>query len=785
MRPPRLPIFACAAVAAVGSGLQGFGAATAIAGVVLVCAALPRPMRRVAIVVVAGVVAGTAATAFAAPFPLPPDVPHAMSTTGTVIDAVARPNGRTSFLIEPTDGLRVRGTVREPLAVGSCARLHGRLTPFDEPRNPGEPSLRAIEAEARVVGTLEHARVVADAPCPGSDVGAWMPRLRAAASRVVDSALPAVPAAILAGALYGERGALPPALMQAFQDTGTVHVLVTAGLHLGVVAALATWLFARLGVARTGAACATIGIVWTYAFATGGHLPSLRAATMLSFALVAHALGRRSLSWNAFFAAMLVVALAWPAAVRSVSFALSFSCVAAILIFARPIARRLECMRVPEILREPIALTVATQLGVWPLTAAVFLVVSPYAVLANLIVVPGIALAMVLGFATLATQPAPDVASACAAVAALVLDAVATVVRAVASLPGAHVAVAPPQAWAIVVYDAACVLAAWLLRSERVAAAAGAIAVASCLVLASAHRYDSELRITMLDVGQGDGILIRTPHGHALMIDTGGALERGTTEDGGSPAEAVGERIVVPSVLRAGVTHLDGIILTHPHGDHVGGCFPLLRTIGADWIADSGQSYSGRAFAHCMTFARARGIPIHEPHCGDVVRTDDRITLRFLAPCAPYFTDGKNDVNENSIVVMLEYRTFRMLFMGDAGAQSEARLLASGVDLHADVLKVGHHGSAYSSTDAFVVAVHPRLAMISVGRHNTFGHPASTTLATLRRHGVRIVRTDICGAITIAADDADPSTMLPCDANRSVRSQRSVAMQPRANRSSR
>lgn len=243
------------------------------------------------------------------------------------------------------------------------------------------------------------------------------------------------------------------------------------------------------------------------------------------------------------------------------------------------------------------------------------------------------------------------------------------------------------------------------------------------------------------------------------MIDAGGRLEIGGNDEESS-AEAVGERIVVPYLIRSGVRHVDGIILTHPHGDHVGGCAPILRELGAEWIADSGQTYGGHAYRDCIATARAQHVPIRYPRAGEVWRTDDGVTLRFLAPSEPYFTDSGDDVNENSIVVMLEYQGFRALFMGDAGQNSEARLLASGADLRATFLKAGHHGSAYASTPAFIAAVHPKTAIISVGRHNHFGHPAPRTLATLRAAGVRIYRTDQCGALTVTPDRV--ATMLEC-----------------------
>jgi competence protein ComEC len=206
-------------------------------------------------------------------------------------------------------------------------------------------------------------------------------------------------------------------------------------------------------------------------------------------------------------------------------------------------------------------------------------------------------------------------------------------------------------------------------------------------------------------------------------------------------------------------------------------------------IFDSGQTYSGRAYRDAIAAAHSHGVPVVLARRGMRWRSEDGVTLDVLAPSLPFLSDTGDDVNENSIVVMLKYHEFRELFMGDAGEASEARLLATttpchpeqrrgtatiatvdrdpsttlGItcdDLHADVIKVGHHGSRYASTPAFVAAVHARLAVISVGRHNTFGHPAPATLEAWRRAGGDVLRTDLCGAISLA--DQTVATMLRC-----------------------
>ena len=181
-------------------------------------------------------------------------------------------------------------------------------------------------------------------------------------------------------------------------------------------------------------------------------------------------------------------------------------------------------------------------------------------------------------------------------------------------------------------------------------------------------------------------------------------------------------------------------------------------------IFDSGQTYSGRAYRDAMEAAHSHGVPVVPARRGMRWTSGDGVTLDILAPEMPFLADTGDDINENSIVVMLRANGFRELFMGDAGEASEARLLAADAlwesDLHANVVKVGHHGSRYASTPAFVAAVHPRMGIISVGRHNTFGHPAPTTIEAWSATGADVLRTDLCGAISIV--DGSATTILRC-----------------------
>jgi competence protein ComEC len=688
---------------------------------------------------------------------------------GTIVGDVRHGDAVNAFPLALAGGSVVQSTLREAVAPGDRIVVRGRLVPFDEARNPGEPSRRAIALGEGLAGEFHAERMIVRAPADPRDARTWAARARAALSARLRSRVREPEATVLAGALWGERGSLPHDLRDDFQATGTVHVLVTAGLHLGVIAALIAALLRLFCVPRIAAALAAIPCVVAYAWLSGAHLPSQRAAVMVSIALIARACGARVVSWNALALAAIAVAVLWPASVTTVSFALSFSCVSAIVLFARPIEHALARVALPARMREALALTIATQIGVWPLSAATFGLIAPYAVLANAVVVPATGLGMIAGATALLFANVPIAGDMAALAAGWDVAMIVRVVNAVAALPGARLSVAPPPPYAIVAYDFVAILAARLLH-RRPPLATALLAVATVAVLTATLRPpDGRLTITMLDVGQGDGIVIRTPRGHTILIDTGGRLERGSGEGGQSPAELVGERIVLAYLRRTGVREVDLLVNTHPHGDHVGGCFPIVQALRVEAIADSGQSYGGRAFRDCMTAAHMRHVPVILVRRGMHYVTNDGVALDALGPEEPLLAEGTNDVNENSVVLRLTYRCtacarpFRMLFMGDAGAQSEARMLATGADLEADVLKVGHHGSAYSSTPAFIAAIRPRYALISVGRHNLFGHPAQTTLTTLQHLGATVYRTDRCGAISLEAGAAIRITpMLSC-----------------------
>jgi competence protein ComEC len=246
-----------------------------------------------------------------------------------------------------------------------------------------------------------------------------------------------------------------------------------------------------------------------------------------------------------------------------------------------------------------------------------------------------------------------------------------------------------------------------------------------------------QLRVDFIDVGQGDAALVTSPTGKTVLID-------------GGPRRS--SRALV--AFLAAHTHgpVDLILLTHRHEDHLGGLTAVVRELGARQFLDAPVPHAGGAYAALVRALAARGIPAKQAIRGRVIDLGAGATLTLLGPPEPPIVGSRSDVNANSVIARLAYRDFSVLFAGDAEAPTEAWLVSSGADLHAAVLKVPHHGSRYASGVNFLRAVAPRIAVVSVGANNDYGHPAPQTLERLARTGAAIYRTDMDGDVTIETD---------------------------------
>jgi competence protein ComEC len=262
------------------------------------------------------------------------------------------------------------------------------------------------------------------------------------------------------------------------------------------------------------------------------------------------------------------------------------------------------------------------------------------------------------------------------------------------------------------------------------------------------------LRVTFLDVGQGDGAVIETPSGRVIVIDGGGAP--GTDErEGRDP----GSRIVVPFLRARGISSVDLLVLTHPDDDHVQGLVSVVQRLRVMAALDSGfPSDPETPCTRLRSLLSARRIPVSRAQRNDKIDIGEGAHLEILHPGKNYLKNTHSDTNNNALVLRLIYKNTKILFTADLEDQGEKELLSSGQNISADVLKIGHHGSRGSSSEKFLRQVSPKIGVISCGRENRFGHPHKETLRRLE--GIRLYRTDIQGAITLESD-GQSVTMTP------------------------
>ncbi len=534
---------------------------------------------------------------------------------------------------------------------------------------------------------------------------------------------------VLAALTVGDQAAISRADWDLFRDAGVAHLMSISGLHITMFAwlagALVAWIWRRSGRACLWLPAPQAGrwgglaVAAAYALLAGVGVPAPRTLLMLAGVVVLRSAGVRW-PWPLMLlgVAVLVVAVD-PWALLQAGFWLSFAAVG-LLMATDPLQPAALSGWWPSLRRAVRAQVIAT-LGLAPLSLALFQQVSLVGLLANLIAIPCITL-IVTPLALLGV-----VASALWHAAAAVLGALIAVLRGLTAWSGVwHVPAAPP--WAV-----ACGLLAALIGLLPLPWRLRLLALPLVLPLlwpAVTRPLDGQFELMVLDVGQGTAALVRT-RSKLLLYDSGPAYAR--------DADA-GQRIVVPLLRARGETRIDRLVLSHRDIDHVGGAESLRNALPIlSW-------HTSLAPAHPLRAAAAA----HEPCIAGQRWSWDGVQFEFLHPSADDLARETAKSNALSCVLRVVDASGRSaLLTGDIEAAQEAALVARlGSSLRSDLMLVPHHGSRTSSTDAWVDAVHPGVAMVQAGYRSRFGHPAPEVLARYQRRGIMLVRSDRCGAWT-------------------------------------
>lgn len=572
---------------------------------------------------------------------------------------------------------------------------------------------------------------------------------------------------VLEALLLGDQKRIPDRLADAYTKAGVNHILSISGFHVGIIAYFivqlvllaatrSEWLATRFNLRRLVMLLALPAMV-LYLFLTGAAPATTRSVIMLSIFVLALYVERETDPVNALLLAAFVLLALDPPVLFDISFQLSFLALWGIVVMVPPVMERFRAVQrgwLRTLLQFVVSSCAASFVTAVPVLYT-FNQASLTGILANFLIVPLLGYGAVLtGFcALLFINIHAPLAHFLLLLAGKLVSLSSWLVKLFAEMPllSFHGITRLDMLLFI-----AFMVAMTIIRNRR-------LKIALCTLMplfavaahaAAPSMADGRLHITLLSVGQAESILIRTPDGSVTLVDGGGYLHENGRD--------FGERILAPALFKLGVRRIDRMVLTHSHPDHIGGLAFVARMFPVGEFWESSLGGNGDQYDQLLVILAEKRVKLRKVSAGDELALAEGVRISVFSPSREM--SGITDVldrNEDSLVFRLSYRKFSMLFTGDSGFYSEERILAGRPELASTVLKVGHHGSRFSTSDAFLVRVAPQIALISVGNGNSFGLPARSTLDKLEQQAIRTYRTDRDGTIELVSDGASWNVSTP------------------------
>ncbi len=544
---------------------------------------------------------------------------------------------------------------------------------------------------------------------------------------------------ILGGIVFGDDAVAPPDYIKdSFINSGLLHILAASGMNVAFIYGFWYFILRRLRVPFKFTVISGMGVVILYTLMTGLGPSVIRAALMLIFILIGKLIDRDAHSVSLLSLVAALMLLYNPAYINDVGFQLSFLVTFGILVSADAVLKKFEDSKIPNWLSAGILIPIIAQIWVAPIQMFYFNTFSTYSVLANVSIMPFLSIISFGGFVSsvlaIFTPIAKYVCFAGDFILKYLLDALVWISNFYSNLPHSLLTTTHPSICQILLYYAIVSVILYLLKNGFNKKGTAAIIILTAILLISTINIpNNKLEVISFDVQNADAFLIKSPQNKYFIIDTG----KSPYNSGTSQAKV----IIIKYLKDRGVKDIEALIITHFDNDHSGGAVDLMKDLNVKNVYINSFNNKSQTSVNIYKTLREKKIPTHLAKNNKVIYTEDNLSL------TTFKADMKDD-NENSIITLVKYKDFEMLFTGDAGSQAFHSVKQS-IPKEIEVLKVGHHGARGVVDGEMLKHLNPKVSIISTG-FNNFGHPNKGTLDILR--GTSIYRTDKNNSIKISTD---------------------------------
>lgn len=658
--------------------------------------------------------------------------------------------------------LRAYYTEEIQVPVGAWVVLSGNLEEVGEPKNPGEFDSRQYYAAQHIYYFLKKAKIEKVSEFR-TGTGRYFAILQEKLSSILEAGT-GTDAPLFETMLLGDKSRLEEDRKLKYQAAGIMHILAISGLHISIIGMGIFHILNLTGLGVYLSGFLALLVIVPYGAMTGENVSAMRAICMFLLAVGARLLGRSYDRMTALALAAILLLLESPACLYSSSFLMSFTAVIGISVVSPLLTRLLEMENGPG---KAFFASLSVQLTMLPVLLVFYGEVSVAGLFLNLLVLPTVGVILISGLGGMAcglgyqgivllsegmrVSGAGEAARWFFFPGRFLLHLYELLCDWMLQIPFCTWVPGCPRWWQILAYYGiwgGCLAAAAVLlkkaenRKETKVRRLCFLCILflSCFLLGM--KPSGRLRISCLDVGQGDGIVIETPQKSCYLIDGGSTSRKG-----------IGTSVLLPFLKHQGITVIDAVFLSHTDEDHINGVIELLELAGKKLVRlqirrlvlPEWETHP-YLYEEILRLAEADHIPVSYVKQGDLIR-DGELSIRVLAPFE--HTTGE-DTNEGAEVLELDYKNFRALFTGDIGMETEVKLLGQLSDV--DFLKVAHHGSRYSTGEAFLEITKPELAVISCSAANLYGHPSPETVDRLKAAGTQVEYTMKNGAILVSTD---------------------------------